>query len=539
MRRVRRTSMNTWVLLSILGLFVLAIWILSPSGSTSLDREKGNLGMRLGLDLAGGAHFLYQADFREEWTDAEREFHLDRALITIRDRIDKYGVAEPVIQKQGGDRILVQLPGLTNVTEARELIEQTGFLEFREVELKDNRAVRLSDYLDEPDRTEFFDTSVGGTRLFARIDTSEDDPDEKITLPYVLEKDADTGELRFLDETGAQVDRETVESEGPTDLYSWMPAVGELNDKVEPLTGAFLDEALPYIPPPTSIGEQISVNITWESEGADLFDQIAARLFKRYSSSVFNIEAALGIFLDGEVISTPQILQSEYKGEGSITGNFNWEEARLLAIQLDSGALSMPLKKPPISETEVSATLGSDFIDRAILAGAIGLGMVILFMILYYRLLGVLASLALLVYVALVLAIFKLIPVTLTLAGLAGFVLSIGMAVDANVLIFERLKEELRAGRTLKAAVETGFNRAWTAIRDSNVSTIIICGILYWFGSKIVNSPAVMGFAVTLFFGVMVSMFSAIVVTRTLLRFSTGLRAAKRLSWFGVEAKDV
>lgn len=199
----------------------------------------------------------------------------------------------------------------------------------------------------------------------------------------------------------------------------------------------------------------------------------------------------------------------------------------------------MPLKKPPLYESEVSATLGADFINKAVLAGAIGLGVVVLFMLLYYRLPGALASLALLVYVALVLAIFKLIPVTLTLAGLAGFILSIGMAVDANVLIFERLKEELRGGRTLKAAVETGFNRAWIAIRDSNISTFIICGILYWFGSRIVDSPPVMGFAVTLAIGVAVSMFSAIVVTRTFLRFSTGRRAARNLTWFGVEARGV
>jgi len=248
------------------------------------------------------------------------------------------------------------------------------------------------------------------------------------------------------------------------------------------------------------------------------------------------------MFLDSELISSPQVYPSgmegkEYGSEATITGNFTWEEARLLAIKLDSGALEMPLKKKPLYDSEVSATLGSDFVRKALLAGVIGLGIVILFMILYYRLPGMLASLALLVYVALVLAIFKLIPVTLTLAGLAGFILSIGMAVDANVLIFERLKEELRAGRTLKAAAETGFNRAWIAIRDSNISTFIICGILYWFGSSIVDSPPVMGFAVTLAIGVAVSMFTAIVITRTFLRFSTGRRTARRLSLFGVETK--
>jgi protein-export membrane protein SecD len=581
-RRRLRLSWNAWVLLLILSLLGTAIWVLTPSGSTSLDREKDNWGMRLGLDLAGGSHLVYQADFQEDWSDGEKEFYLDMAHDTIRDRIDRYGVTEPVIQKQGGDRILVQLPGITDVERAKALIEETGFLEFREVELNEaGKAVLISDYLDDPDRTEFFDIDVEGTRIFARIYRT-DDTDEKVTLPYALTEvyvcstcgyiyDPDKGDpdsgiepgtpfeelpedwvcpacgagkedfakaIKWLDSEDMPVDPEVIKQEFPTDLYCWMPGVGEVDGEVRQLTGAYLSEALPYLPPPEAIDQEISVNIKWNEQGADLFDQIAARLYPKHNSS-YPIEAALGIFLDVEVISYPQILQEEYEGEGSITGGFSWEEARRLAIQLNSGALPMPLKKPPLYESEVSATLGADFIHKALLAGAIGLGVVVLFMLLYYRLPGALASLALLVYVPLVLAIFKLIPVTLTLAGLAGFILSIGMAVDANVLIFERLKEELRGGRTLKAAVETGFNRAWIAIRDSNISTFIICGILYWFGSRIVDSPPVMGFAVTLAIGVAVSMFSAIVVTRTFLRFSTGRRAARNLAWFGVRARDV
>jgi preprotein translocase subunit SecD len=168
-KRRLRLSWNAWVLLLILSLLGTAIWVLSPSGSSSLDREKDNWGMRLGLDLAGGSHLVYQAAFQEDWSDDEREFYLDMALVTIRDRIDRYGVTEPVIQKQGGDRLLVQLPGITDVDKAKALIEETGFLEFREVELKAANAVLLSDYLDDPDRTEFFDNDVEGTRIFARI----------------------------------------------------------------------------------------------------------------------------------------------------------------------------------------------------------------------------------------------------------------------------------------------------------------------------------------------------------------------------------
>jgi len=185
-------------------------------------------------------------------------------------------------------------------------------------------------------------------------------------------------------------------------------------------------------------------------------------------------------------------------------------------------------------ELTVDPALGADFIALASKAGLIGIVLVMLFMIIYYRLPGVLASLALLFYGASVLATFKLIPVTLTLAGLGGFILSIGMAVDANVLIFERMKEEFRTGRTLGAAIEAGFNRAWTAIRDSNITTFIICGILYILGSRIVESAPVMGFAITLAIGVAISMFTAIVVTRTFLRILAGTRWAQKTPLFTI-----
>ncbi|MBA7709231.1 Protein translocase subunit SecD [subsurface metagenome] len=228
-------------------------------------------------------------------------------------------------------------------------------------------------------------------------------------------------------------------------------------------------------------------------------------------------------------------MEPEYHGTGVITGNFSIEEVDRLANLLESGALPMPLKKPPLYQQMVSATLGADFIDMSVKAGLVGIILIMLFMIIYYRLPGFLASLALIFYGAWVLALFKLWPgggVTLTLAGIGGFVLSIGMAVDANVLIFERMKEELIIGRTLGAAIEAGFNRAWTAIRDSNITTFIVCGILYWLGKNIVASAPVMGFALTLFIGVAVSMFTAIVVTRTLLRLFVGTRLAQRTSLF-------
>ena len=207
------------------------------------------------------------------------------------------------------------------------------------------------------------------------------------------------------------------------------------------------------------------------------------------------------------------------------------KEAQNLAIQLNSGSLDVPLTV--IQEQTVDATLGSDSIKKSVVAGAIGLILVVLFMILYYRMSGVVATLALIIYGVILTAIFKLVPVTLTLAGIAAAVVSVGMAVDANILIFERMKEELRAGRTLGAAVDAGFNRAWLAIRDSNVTTFIACIVLYWFGDTF-GAFMVKGFALTLFIGVALSMFTAITVSRLFLMMS--VRVLKNSWFYGVKA---
>ncbi len=294
------------------------------------------------------------------------------------------------------------------------------------------------------------------------------------------------------------------------------------------LTGALLEEALPDVRTGTGVEPQVAIE--WGPEGTIIFDEVASRI---YSSGPYGSpQRALGIFLDGELISAPQILETQYDGNATITGSFTIEEVISLASLLQSGALPMPLEKPPLYEEKISATLGANFIDMSLLAGMIGILLVMLFMLLYYRLPGLLSSLALLFYGAVVLAIFKMVPVTLTLAGIGGFVLSIGMAVDANVLIFERMREELRTGRTVGAAIEAGFNRAWMAIRDSNITTFIVCGILYWLGSSIVASAPVMGFALTLFIGVAVSMFTAIVITRTLLRVTLHTPMARQRRLF-------
>jgi preprotein translocase subunit SecD len=267
------------------------------------------------------------------------------------------------------------------------------------------------------------------------------------------------------------------------------------------------------------------VTISFDNTGSTLF---CAFTRDRVTHPQGDPQNKLAIFIDKDLVEDANVISEICGGSAIITGGFTAASAQALAIQLNSG--SLPGTISIASATEVGATLGASTVKLSLLAGAFGLAIVILFMLLYYRLPGLVASLALLIYAAIALAIFKLFGVTLTLAGLAGFILSIGMAVDANVLIFERLKEELRAGRTLGAAMEAGVRRAWPAIRDSNISTLITCFVLYFFGA-----PLIKGFAITLAVGVGVSMFSAIVTTQQFLQILAGLRPARRLALYGVQ----
>ena len=261
------------------------------------------------------------------------------------------------------------------------------------------------------------------------------------------------------------------------------------------------------------------VNLEFNDEGAKIFGEHTQRIAGTNNRTAF--------YLDDELLIAPVAMQAITGGRAYIQGpDFTMTRVRTIAIQLESGLLQVPLSL--IQELDVDATLGEDSLAKSVVAGLIGLALVLLFMAIYYRLPGVLACLALVIYSVIVLAILKLWPVTLTLGGLAAFILSIGMAVDANILIFERMKEELRSGRTLIASIETGFNRAWPAIRDSNVSTFITCAILFWFGTRL-GTGVVTGFAVTLFIGVAASMFSALTVTRTLLRIA-GMSPLSRFS---------
>ena len=260
------------------------------------------------------------------------------------------------------------------------------------------------------------------------------------------------------------------------------------------------------------------------------FDSVGTRLFGEKTTEIAGINTeAIAIFLDDRELVSPVVRQPITTGVAIIEGGFTLEQARDISLQLEGGRLPFPITL--IQERDVDAILGADSLAKSVVAGIVGLVLVFLFMTLYYRVPGLVASVALLIYAAMVLAIFKALPVTLTLSGVAATILSVGMAVDANVLIFERMKDELRNGRTLISAINIGFNRAWPAIRDSNVSTLITCGILFYFSNQL-GTTIVQGFAVTLAIGVMISMFSAIVVSRTILRVIAATRLARYMGAF-------
>jgi len=436
---------------------------------TTLERRA----MRLGLDLRGGTRLVLEADASAE-PDVDLDQALDGASDIIERRINAFGVAESEIQRQGPNRIAVQLPGI-GASEAIKKIGKTALLEFREL-LRDEQG-NVAVYQD-------------GEVAFVPMPTatSENDPTFGSRYAQLLENAV------------------------------WVPAVATGRDGMEKeLTGRYLDHA--YVAQSQVTGGVV-INFQLDDEGAHLFEQISGRL----------IGQPLAFFLDGEPIrgsdgrvEAPNV-KAVISDQGQITG-LNYEDADYLSRLLRAGAMPVPLKV--VQQEDVDATLGEDSVQKSVIAGEVAMLIIMLFMVLYYRLPGVLASLALFVYATVVLAVFKIWPITLTLAGIAAFVLSVGMAVDANILIFERMKEELRIGRSLVVAVEEGFNRAWSSIRDSNISTLITCAILFWFGDQF-GASLVKGFALTLAIGVVISMFSAILVTRTFLRLIIGSPLVRR-----------
>jgi preprotein translocase subunit SecD len=478
----------------ILLLALAAAWIVWPKGSRinlkplKIPFEQ-RYGIHLGLDLQGGSHLVYQADFKDI-NSGDKATALAAVRDTIERRVNSFGVSEPLVQVQGSDQIVVELPGIKDVNEAIRQIGQTPLLEFK---------------TQNPNPAS---AKVG--------------PDGKV----VLDPNSQWVSTGL---SGKQLARATAD----------IQAQGQ-----------------------QSISNQIVVRLEFNDEGRKLFGEITQA----------NVGKPIAIFLDGQVISAPTVQTAITDGIAIISGNFSADEAKALATRLNSGALPVPIKL--VSQQNVGATLGRESIQKSIVAGLIGLLLIALFMIIYYRFPGVLAIVALIIYALISFAIFKIgisitavilvglffflgltvsswfgllaflsylimmlvhggvAPVTLTLAGIAGFILSIGMAVDANILIFERVKEEIRAGKGIEQAIEHGFQRAWLSIRDSNMSSLITTLILYIFGT-----PAIKGFAVTLGIGILISMFTAITITRTFLKVFIGNRVLSHPWLFGVSRK--
>ncbi|MGD0794116.1 MAG: protein translocase subunit SecD [Dehalococcoidales bacterium] len=510
---------NGIVFLIILVIFALTLIVILPIDSTRLGRK----GLRLGLDLVGGVELTYKANFSDNVSTSEQSAAMNRVLLTVTKRIDTFGIVQPVVQRVGSNEIDVQLPGFTDKVAAQKLVEQTGFLEFRVVEKNSaGNVVYLSNYLSA-NATDFFDTKETGNRIFVGPEDSSG------TSPAVTFLTKDTTGLHFTDPNGNPITTAnlTKYSSSP----SWIAARG---DDGTSLTGALLSDAQPNLSNSTT-GSQPVVNIKWNSEGEVIFNQMAARIYDpQGDQGPPNLAHDLGIFLDSNLLSAPKVNNSSYaNGAAVIQGNFTMKSATELANLLKSGAL--PVKLTFLNSYDVSATLGALFSKMVVKAGIIGVLLVMAFMIAYYRLPGLLASLALIFYGSLCLTVFKLLPVTLDLGALGGFIASLGMAVDANVLIFERMREEFRTGRTLGAAIDAGFHRAWSAIRDSNLTTILACVILYWLGTtSAIASSAVKGFSLTLAIGVLLSMFTAITVTRTLLRLFINSSLANQPGLFTV-----
>lgn len=479
------------LLFSFLGIIVIAgaaLYIDLPKGS-KIDLTKikipykQDFKIHLGLDLQGGSHLVYQADFKNV-SQADKADALNAIRDTIERRVNSFGVSEPLVQVSGQDQIIIELPGIKDINQAIAQIGATPTLEFR---------------VQNPN-------------------------------PPSVTPDANGAITANIDDV-------------------WIPTG---------LSGKQLQKASVDFQTGSGLANQVVVRLQFNSEGTKLFSDITNA----------NLKKPVAIFLDGQVISAPTVQNAITDGVAVITGNFTVDQAKQLATRLNSGALPVPIKL--ISQQNVGASLGKDSIQKSIIAGLIGILLIIVFMILYYRLPGLLAVFALFIYALVSFAIFKigisfvavllvglffflgltssawfgvlalvsyialiflkgLSPVTLTLAGIAGFILSIGMAVDANILIFERTKEEIRSGKPVDKAVNDGFARAWLSIRDSNISSLITTVILYAFGT-----PSIKGFAITLGIGILISMFTAITVTRTFLKLFLGNSLLTHPWLFGV-----
>ena len=641
MRRYARILIVILVLVVLSGLAVGFKTIMI--GNFQRGGEDALLGLTLGLDLQGGSHLVYQANLFSEPDDesmtGERipptADQMDALKRTIERRLNSSGLGEPILQVLGEDRLLVQIPGVSDPDSAKALIGETAQLEFKhrtrnvprplefeegeivaysvvevtpelfappEAEEADSGDTEASDS-EDTESTDESDTEASDSADTETSDnTTGDDTEEDAAVPaepgppgLVLEFN-DTGFANFT-ETINEMRDSLILAEGAQNLFPdrlafhldgaeaqevevlYQQARLLEDGQVVPLGGdpnireiigsnkyvislgrieTFFESSDPLAEAEQqfSAGGKLvfklikgkvdeDINLTGDdlaraypgqhqTSNAPIvnieFNREGTRKFAEITTQIAGTNDQIAIFLDDEELIAPVAEQAITGGTAFISGrDFTIPRVRDIALLLEAGRLPIPITL--ILEKDVDAILGSDSLAKSVRAGVVGLILVFLFMLLYYRMPGLIAALALLIYALMLIAIFKMLPVTLTLSGVAAAILSVGMAVDANILIFERMKEELRAGRTLLSAINIGFNRAWSAIRDSNVSTLITSGILYWFADTL-GATVVQGFAATLAIGVMLSMFSAIFVSRTLLRIVALTGIGRRLRWF-------
>jgi preprotein translocase subunit SecD len=456
--------------------------------------------MSLGLDLRGGTRLVLEPEEGAEIEDLDEA--LEGAQDVIERRVNAFGVAESEVTRLGDRQLDIQLPGI-DPEEAAEKIGRTALLQFCQPVINESGQVAIARQ---------------GTVQY-----------EEQTCQPVREGNnivVEGGRAEFVDWPAPAGDNG--EPDYTTEQIIWEPATADVEGDILALDGRFLRRTavVPNPNPAQALVDPSQLVFEMKGDGAEILEQVTNRLVEQ--------NYPLASFLDGEpirgeddLILAPQVSTAIPDGVGTITG-LSPQDERDLSRLLNTGAFPVPLRI--VQQQDVDATLGETAVRNSVTAGLVALALIMLFMILYYRLPGFMACLALVTYTSVTLAVFKVWPVTLTLAGVAAFVLSVGMAVDANILVFERLKEEVRAGRNLRVALEDGFNRAWSSIRDSNISTLITCVILYWFGDQF-GEAAIKGFAITLAIGVVVSMFSAIIVTRTFMRYVVGWRWAARRPW--------